>query len=164
MYRTGDRACWTSHGWIEFLGRLDGQVKVRGYRIELGEVESAARRIPGVAEAVALSVGAAREPELGLAVRGPAQVTEEVVRTALKALLPEYMQPSRIRVLSTLPISGTGKVDRRALARTLSAGRGDARPPTRRFRVLSTGSGVASPSGVTPNPDARPIPRETPGV
>ncbi len=141
MYRTGDRACWTAEGWIEFLGRLDHQVKIRGYRIELGEIEQSACRMPGVAEAVAVPLGQLTERELGLAVRtvgGDGGPDEPTVRSYLRAALPEYMQPSRIRVMSTLPVSATGKVDRAALAPLLTA----ADRPGRNVRVRAAGSGL----------------------
>lgn len=137
MYRTGDRARWTSHGWMEFLGRLDQQVKIRGYRIELGEVEHGAGRMPGVAEAVAIPVREAGSVELGLAVRAAEGVTERSVREYLRTALPEYMQPSRVRVVTSLPVSATGKVDRAALAGLLATPRGG----RRKVRVLAAGSG-----------------------
>ena len=136
MYRTGDRARWTSHGWMEFLGRLDHQVKIRGYRIELGEVEHAAGRMAGVAEAVAIPVREADGVELGLVLRVAESTTERAVREYLRKALPEYMQPSRVRVVDSLPVSATGKVDRAALA-ALLADRGT----QRRVRVLAAGSG-----------------------
>jgi amino acid adenylation domain-containing protein len=141
MYRTGDRARWTREGWVEFLGRLDHQVKIRGYRIELGEVEQAACRMPGIAEAVAVPLGRPPERELGLALRAAnrdGEPDEQAVRSYLRGALPEYMQPSRIRVLSTLPVSATGKVDRAALTLLLTA----AGRTRRQVRVRSAGSGL----------------------
>ncbi|MFJ8062315.1 condensation domain-containing protein [Streptomyces sp. NPDC096142] len=121
MFRTGDRARWTEHGWMEILGRIDQQVKISGFRIELGEVEQAARSLPGVAEAYAVPCGDPHRPELGLFVRaftgGP---TAGAVRERLHALLPGYMVPSLVRVVDTLPLGPNGKVDRRALADTLT--------------------------------------------
>jgi amino acid adenylation domain-containing protein len=138
MYRTGDRARWTAHGWMEFLGRLDQQVKIRGYRIELGEVEHGAGRMPGVAEAVAVPVREVGGVELGLAVRpAAAGITEGSVRDFLRTALPQYMQPSRVRVVTSLPVSATGKVDRAALAALLAAPRAGGR----KVRVLAAGSG-----------------------
>jgi amino acid adenylation domain-containing protein len=119
MYRTGDRARWTPHGWVEFLGRLDHQVKVRGFRIELGEIEQATTRLPGVAEAVAVTLGDPRDPELGLVVRTSARLDERTVVEHLRARLPTYMVPARIAVVDGFPVTGTGKVDRGALAEWL---------------------------------------------
>ncbi|MFC0861443.1 amino acid adenylation domain-containing protein [Sphaerimonospora cavernae] len=136
MYRTGDRACWTSQGWVEFLGRTDHQIKVRGYRIELGEIEHAASRMDGVAEAVAVPLGEPRDPVIGLAVRGHG-VSEQAVREYLRETLPPYMEPSRIRVLATLPVSATGKVDRRQLKTLLTAER-----TVRTVRLLAAGNGL----------------------
>ena len=130
MFRTSDRARWTEHGWMEILGRIDQQVKISGFRIELGEVERAARSLPGVAEAYAMAYGDPHRPELGLAVRaftdGP---TAGVVRERLHALLPVYMVPSLVRVVDTLPLGPNGKVDRRALADTLTRHDGGAARP-----------------------------------
>jgi amino acid adenylation domain-containing protein len=117
MYRTGDRAKWTASGWVEFLGRLDSQVKVRGFRIELGEIERAARRLPGVAEAVAVTCGDPRDPVLALALRMPEQADSRDVLRLLSGELPGYMLPSRIRIERSLPVGPTGKVDRRLLSR-----------------------------------------------
>jgi amino acid adenylation domain-containing protein len=124
MYRTGDRARWTAAGWVEFLGRSDQQVKVRGFRVELGEVEQVARRLAGVSDAVAVPVGAAREPAVGLVVRAaglPAELAEQEVREHLRSHLPGWMVPARLRVVASLPVSATGKVDRRAVADLLLA-------------------------------------------
>ena len=120
MYRTGDRAKWTSDGWVEFLGRLDNQVKIRGHRVELGDVEHAAQRMPAVDEAVAVVFGPDHEPDLGLVVRTVGELAESAVREHLKSRLPSYMLPARIHVVATLPLSGTGKVDRGALRAMLT--------------------------------------------
>lgn len=117
MYRTGDRARWTTSGWVEFLGRIDSQVKVRGFRVELGEVEQAARRLPGVDEAAAVTCGDPRDPVLALALRMAAPVDGRTIARLLADELPDYMLPSKIHTAGYLPIGPTGKVDRRALSR-----------------------------------------------
>ena len=120
LYRTGDRARWLPEGELEYLGRLDNQVKVRGYRIELGEVEAALSEHPGV-QACAV---AARALEAGhqqlVAYVVPAEAGAEAdvaagLRSYLKGRLPEYMVPSRFVALEVLPLTPNGKVDRQAL-------------------------------------------------
>lgn len=117
-YRSGDLARVGADGNIEFLGRIDGQVKVRGYRIELGEVEVAIAAQPGVTQ-VAVTV---REDEPGdkrlvayLVADGASDHLIPHVRAKLEASLPEYMVPSAFVVLAALPRTPSGKIDRRAL-------------------------------------------------
>ncbi|MFJ8663640.1 amino acid adenylation domain-containing protein [Streptomyces sp. NPDC093795] len=126
MYRTGDRVRSTADGELEFVGRVDDQVKMRGFRIEPGEIEAAAMRLPGIAHAVAL----VREHLPGhrrlvayvvpdAATAAPGTVTEAptpaAVRSALGRELPDYMVPSAVVVLDALPLTVNGKIDRAAL-------------------------------------------------
>ncbi|MCY1022339.1 non-ribosomal peptide synthetase [Pyxidicoccus sp. MSG2] len=117
-YRTGDRARWLADGNLEFLGRLDGQVKLRGFRIELGEVEVVLRAFPGVRDAVAIVredvPGDRRLVAYVVPQEGPS-VELAGLREHLQAKLPEYMVPSAFVPLATLPLAPTGKVDRKAL-------------------------------------------------
>ncbi|PZG09193.1 non-ribosomal peptide synthetase/MFS transporter, partial [Nonomuraea aridisoli] len=119
MYRTGDSARHHRDGNVDFLGRLDDQVKVNGYRIELGEVEAALAALPQTLA----SAAAVHTPPSGIAQlvgyvvpRPGADVTEAAVREALSATLPVHMVPARLVVLSRLPLTPNGKLDRRALS------------------------------------------------
>ncbi|MFG3700904.1 amino acid adenylation domain-containing protein [Micromonospora sp. NPDC047620] len=119
LYRTGDLARWRTApggtgGVIEFLGRIDHQVKLRGLRIELGEIESALREQPGVAEAaVIVREDSPGDKRLTAYVVGGAE--HATLKSALKETLPEYMVPSAFVTLDALPLSPNGKLDRRAL-------------------------------------------------
>ncbi|AFT70786.1 Putative non-ribosomal peptide synthase [Alloalcanivorax dieselolei B5] len=117
-YRTGDRARYRPGGLLEFLGRIDGQVKIRGHRIELGEVEAALAAFAGVERAVALlRRGPASAMKLVAAVVAPGEHPDaERLRSHLAGLLPPPMIPERIDVLAALPLTANGKVDRAALA------------------------------------------------
>jgi amino acid adenylation domain-containing protein len=118
LYRTGDLARWRSDGTIEFLGRLDRQVKVRGFRIELEEIEEALRELPQIKDASVI----ARRDEAGtnvlvayLVPREDKEIDQALVRRHLSAVLPDYMMPGSMMVLSTLPLTGNGKLDRSSL-------------------------------------------------
>src|SRR5882724_11295096 len=117
LYRTGDRARFLPDGEIEFLGRLDTQVKVRGFRVELGEIETVLARHPALrAVAVAARGDARGERRLVayLVPRGAAPAVEEL-RAYLKERLPEYMVPAAFVSLAALPVTANGKLDRQAL-------------------------------------------------
>ncbi len=118
LYRTGDRVRWRADGTLEYLGRLDSQVKLRGFRIEPGEVESALARLPAVREAVAV----VREDAPGdkrlvaYVVAGEGDTLDAAsLRQDLKQRLPEHLVPAVIAVLPALPLTPNGKVDRKAL-------------------------------------------------
>ncbi|MET7798190.1 amino acid adenylation domain-containing protein [Streptomyces decoyicus] len=127
LYRTGDRARLLPGGDLEFLGRADDQVKIRGFRIELGEVESAVLSHPDVKDAVVL----ARQEDSGRRRLVAYLVTARElhpsdVRGHLTGLLPDYMVPAVFVTLAELPLTPSGKVDRRALPEPdAGAGRSD---------------------------------------
>ncbi len=115
MYRTGDRVVWRADGQLEFVERLDHQVKVRGHRVELGEVEAALRDAPGVADAVVRAVtGEAGGARLVAYVVAPG-VDLGTVRAAAESVLPSYMVPGGWVAMDAMPLTAHGKVDRAAL-------------------------------------------------
>jgi natural product biosynthesis luciferase-like monooxygenase protein/amino acid adenylation domain-containing protein len=118
LYRTGDLVRWRTDGTLEYLGRMDLQVKLRGHRIELGEIESLLRRLPGVREAVVVaredSPGDKRLVAYVVAQPGPLLDGSELGRH-LARQLPDYMVPSAFVLREALPLTPNGKVDRKAL-------------------------------------------------
>jgi acyl carrier protein len=123
LYRTGDLARYTPDGRLEYLGRIDQQVKVRGFRVETGEVEASLAEHPAVREAVVK----AHQEEEGERYLVAYWIPEEVpegeatpgaaeLRAFLEARLPAYLVPSFFVTLDALPLTPNGKVDRRALA------------------------------------------------
>ncbi len=129
LYKTGDLGRWLPDGNIEFLGRIDHQVKIRGFRLELGEIESILSQHPAVISSVAI----AREDIPGdkrlvaYIVSDQDNLTDElpdILRNFLKTKLPEYSIPSTFILLDALPLTPSGKVDRRGLP-ALEIGRGN---------------------------------------
>ncbi|MBQ2445459.1 MAG: amino acid adenylation domain-containing protein, partial [Oscillospiraceae bacterium] len=116
LYRSGDLARWLPNGNLEYLGRIDDQVKIRGFRIELGEIESGLRRCEGIRDCAVIlrkdAVGEAaiyayvvadREPDFGL------------IRNNLRQSMPDYMIPAYMMQIPVIPVTGNGKLDRKAL-------------------------------------------------
>lgn len=120
LYKTGDLARYREDGNIDFLGRIDQQVKVRGFRIELGEIEATLNRYPSIHEAVVLAQGQdlsdKRLAAFIVPEAGDTAISVTDLRSYLRKSLPEYMLPSGFMVLEKFPLSPSGKVDRKALA------------------------------------------------
>jgi amino acid adenylation domain-containing protein len=136
LYRTGDRVRWRSDGRLDFLGRIDAQVKLRGVRIEPGEIEAVLTRHPEVEDAVVVvRSGAAGEPVLAAYVvpRGAARELAGDLRSFLAERLPAALVPSAFVMLPALPVTAVGKVDRSAL------------PPPFSLSTSSSGGSAAAP-------------------
>ncbi len=117
IYRTGDRVRRLRDGAIEFLGRLDEQVKIRGYRVEPGEIEAALREHPTVAQAAVAAQDDGRGAlELVAYLVATSAPSVEELRAFLASRVPDHMIPSTFATLPALPLTPSGKVDRRALA------------------------------------------------
>ncbi|ROM93494.1 non-ribosomal peptide synthetase [Pseudomonas brassicacearum] len=120
LYRTGDRARWTADGVLEYLGRLDQQVKLRGFRVEPEEIEARLLAQDNVAQAVVLVRDTAAGAQLigyytAIDFNEEHEAQSARLKTALAAELPEYMVPAQLMRLDEMPLSPSGKVDRRAL-------------------------------------------------
>ncbi|HEU4883511.1 MAG TPA: amino acid adenylation domain-containing protein, partial [Longimicrobium sp.] len=121
LYRTGDRARWLADGTLEYLGRVDTQLKVRGFRVEPGEIEGVLAEHPSVRRAVVV----VREGRLvAYVVTDAATSISSDLRDHLRGRLPAHMVPAAVVVLDALPVTPSGKVDRRALPAPM-AGAGD---------------------------------------
>ncbi|MEP3114220.1 MAG: amino acid adenylation domain-containing protein, partial [Nisaea sp.] len=114
LYRTGDLCRWNQSGAIDYLGRTDHQIKLRGFRIELGEIEAALRAIHAVEEAVTLLAGEGEHRRI-IAYATGTGLDGTTLRRELHTTLPSYMVPSEVMVLDALPLTVTGKLDRKAL-------------------------------------------------
>jgi acyl carrier protein len=119
LYRTGDVARYRPDGAIEFLGRVDNQIKIRGFRVEIGEIETALISHPSVREAAVIAIedapGEKRLIAYVVGARRQLSIVSDELRAYLKERLPEYMLPLAFIQMDALPLSPNGKVDRRAL-------------------------------------------------
>ena len=116
LYRTGDKARWRAEGNVEYLGRLDNQVKIRGHRIELEEIEAVLEEQPGIRQAVVL----VREDQPGekwlvAYVVAQGETSADKLQHALKQRVPEYMVPGAFVMLEEMPLTPNGKINRKAL-------------------------------------------------
>ncbi|EPX59029.1 Long-chain-fatty-acid--CoA ligase [Cystobacter fuscus DSM 2262] len=140
LYRTGDRVRWRADGTLEYLGRIDFQVKLRGFRIEPGEVEAVLRRHPEVRDAVVLvreePPGDKRLVAYVATAAHEAPSNRENLRQYLHRQLPDYMVPSAFVPLPTLPLTPNGKVDRRALPAPEVPVTGPVVPPRDRLELM----------------------------
>ncbi len=118
LYRTGDRVRRRDDGQLEFLGRIDDQVKVRGYRIELGEIEATLQALPEIEEAAVVVVRDGGGARLVAFVVSAAELPESAaLRRRLTSRLPDYMVPSAVVEIDAMPRTTSQKIDRGALAR-----------------------------------------------
>jgi surfactin family lipopeptide synthetase A len=124
LYKTGDLARYLPDGNIEFLGRMDNQIKIRGFRVEPGEIEAALVKHPSVREAAVVARAEIENPKsdiqnpkrlVAYVVFRESQVPAAELRDFLKSRLPDYMVPSAFVALAALPLTPNGKIDRRAL-------------------------------------------------
>jgi len=121
IYRTGDVARWLSDGNIEYLGREDHQVKISGLRIELGEIENAIREYPGISDCVAVVRKYSDTVILIVAyVVSKSDLKADDLRDYLKKHLPDYMIPNRFQKIQAIPLTPSGKADRKALPEAAS--------------------------------------------
>ncbi|MCU7728828.1 amino acid adenylation domain-containing protein [Actinoplanes sp. KI2] len=122
LYRSGDFGRWLPGGKLAFLGRRDAQVKIRGFRIELGEIENTLLRADGVRDgAVVVVERPGRERGLAAFYSGPREIPAAELRAHLSAGLPGYMVPDQLTWMATLPLTGNGKIDKKALGAVAAA-------------------------------------------
>ena len=115
MYHTGDLCRWNADGELEYIGRIDNQVKVRGFRIELGEIESCASRFEGITQAVAVVKSIGGSDTLCLYYTANYDIDKSALRIYFEQSLTEYMVPTAYMQLDTMPQLPNGKTDRRHL-------------------------------------------------
>ena len=132
LYRTGDAVYWSAEGDLVYLGRTDTQIKVHGQRIELGEIEAALSSVPGVLTAAA----AVRSNRLVGYVVGTGELDGEAVRSATESVLPEHMVPAVVVVLHEMPLTTSGKLDRRALPDPVTVHETTSREAESEFEVV----------------------------
>jgi len=144
LYRTGDRARWRPGGWLEFVGRMDAQLKIRGFRVEPGEIEAALLRHPGVREAVVVAredaPGDRRLVAYTVAEGEPPAAAE--LRAHLQRSLPAYLVPAAFVALDALPLTAHRKLDRAALPAPRAGGAGEEAPVAPRTPTETVMAGI----------------------
>ncbi len=118
LYRTGDLASWTLDGEVDFVGRVDSQIKLRGFRVELGDIESQLCAVPGVRAAAVVATDD-EQPRLVAFYAADNDTDRKVLREFLSKRLPHYMLPHDYRCVTALPLNSNGKVDRLRLQAAL---------------------------------------------
>ncbi|MBP5262377.1 MAG: amino acid adenylation domain-containing protein, partial [Clostridiales bacterium] len=125
MYHTGDLARWLPDGNIEYLGRIDDQVKIRGFRVELGEIENRIKEIDNIKDcAVIAKEDASGEKAIYAYIVSDIEISSSDIRDALSKNLPDYMIPSYMMRIDSIPVTRNGKLDKRALP-DIEAGTGN---------------------------------------
>ncbi|NJM72004.1 MAG: amino acid adenylation domain-containing protein, partial [Scytonema sp. RU_4_4] len=143
LYRTGDFGRWRADGNIEFLGRIDSQVKLRGFRIELGEIEAVLSSHPHIQQAVAIATEDVYSQKrlVAYVVSQEETLNTNQIREFLQQQLPAYMVPSAFVILDTIPLTANGKIDRlalRALDDNIEREREYVAPQTQIEQILTT--------------------------
>lgn len=115
IYRSGDLARWLPDGNIEYMGRIDEQVKIHGYRIELGEIESAIRAVDTITDAVVSTCKIGQEAELCAYYTADGETTETELKDEIGKILPSYMVPPNFIKMQEFPITPSGKIDKKKL-------------------------------------------------
>jgi acyl carrier protein len=126
LYRTGDLARWREDGSVEYISRIDNQVKVRGYRVELDEIAYMLGSYPGIASVVVITKDRGTEKEIAAYYKASSTVSADSLKAYLKDRLPAYMTPAYMIALDEIPVTQNGKVDKDKLPDPAAAGAGHA--------------------------------------
>lgn len=138
LYRTGDWVRWRDEGKLEYLGRVDQQIKIRGFRVELGEIEAQILAQTGVREVAVLAHEGHGDLRLVayLVPHNGVQLSSTLLKTSLAAALPEYMIPGLFVFLEALPLNPNGKIDRKALPLPEQYDKTDYDPPVNALEMV----------------------------
>lgn len=119
LYRTGDLARWLPDGNVVYMGRIDEQVKIRGFRIELGEIEAVIRKMEYVKDAAVIVVDEEQNASIAayVVLNKDGSIEPEEIRNELRQYIPEYMVPAYLVQVDVIPVTSSGKVDKRALSK-----------------------------------------------